>query len=323
MELNIIIIITLSLILGIMFFIVEFFDKNINFQIHVSFIAGVSVAYFFLILLPEIAEGLPEFPLGLEIFEYLFIFLGFSFIHISEKFILQKVESKSQESVRELYEKEKILEAVEKNIANTIDREILKEDVDNYSLKSLVQVVIDLNKQSNEMGAQINKIKRKIKKHIEQDLNELRFFTNFFYHFTVGIIIVALLSINFFQGILFFVFAFFRTLISNKLYRSEKVYSDLDIEIQFKESRIREFLLSISALGGVALGLLLELFSSFDLELVFILYSFISGVILYTIVREVIPEKEKGKPIYFVIGALGFTIIIMFINIFTTLIQLG
>jgi zinc transporter ZupT len=250
MELNIIIIITLSLILGIMFFIVEFFDKNINFQIHVSFIAGVSVAYFFLILLPEIAEGLPEFPLGLEIFEYLFIFLGFSFIHISEKFILQKVESKSQERVRELYEKEKILEAVEKNIANTIDREILKEDVDNYSLKSLVQVVVDLNKQGNEMGGQINKIKRKIKKHIEQDLNELRFFTNFFYHFTVGIIIVALLSINFFQGILFFVFAFFRTLISNKLYRSEKVYSDLDIEIQFKESRIREFLLSISALGG-------------------------------------------------------------------------
>ena len=99
--------------------------------------------------------------------------------------------------------------------------------------------------------------------------------------------------------------------------------SDLDIEIKFKESRPREFLLSISAIGGVALGLLLELFSSFDLELVFILYSFISGVILYTIVREVIPEKEKGKPIYFIMGALGFTVIIMFINIFTTLIQLG
>ena len=323
MELNIIIIITLSLILGIMFFIVEFFDKNINFQIHVSFIAGISVAYFFLILLPEIASGLPEFPLGLEIFEYLFIFLGFSFIHVSEKLILQRVESKSQERVRDLYEKEKILEAVEKNIANTIDKEILKDEVDNYSLKSLVQVVVDLNKQSSEMSGQINKIKRKIQKHIEQELSELRFFTNFFYHFTVGIIIVALLNIDFLQGVLFFVFAFFRTLISNKLYRSEKVYSDLDIEIQFKESKIRDFLLSISALGGVALGLLLELYSSFDIELVFILYSFISGVILYTIVREVIPEKEKGKPIYFVIGALGFTIIIMFINIFTTLIQFG
>lgn len=323
MDLTLLIIIALSIVLGVLFFIVEFYDKSINFQIHVSFIAGVSVAYFFLILLPEIAEGLPEFPLGLEIFEYLFIFLGFSFIHVSEKLILQRVESKSQERVRNLYEKEKILEAVEKNIANTIDREILKDDVDNYSLKSLVQVVVDLNEQSNEMSMQIDKIKHKIQKHIEQDLSELRFFTNFFYHLTVGIIIVALLFIDFLQGVLFFVFAFFRTLITTKLYRSEKVYSDLDIEIQFKESRIREFLQSVSALGGIALGLLLELYSSFDLELVFILYSFISGVILYTIVREVIPEKEKGKPIYFVIGALGFTIIIMFINIFTTLIQLG
>ena len=323
MELNLLITITLLIVFGVLFFIVEFYNKSIDFQVHVSFIAGVSVAYFFLILLPEIAEGFPEFPLGLEIFEYLFIFLGFSFIHISEKLILQRVESKSQERVRDLYEKEKILEAVEKNIANTIDKEILKDDVDNYSLKSLVQVVVDLNEQSNEMNVQIDEIKRKIQTHIEQDLSELRFFTNLFYHFTVGIILVALLFIDFLQGMLFFLFAFFRTLISNKLYRSEKVYSDLDIEIQFKESRIREFILSISALGGVALGLLLELFSSFDLELIFILYSFISGVILYTIVREVIPEKEKGKPIYFVIGALGFTIIIMFINIFTTLIQLG
>ena len=323
MDLTLLIIITLLIVLGVLFFIVEFFNKNINFQINVSFIAGVSVAYFFLILLPEIAEGLPEFPLGLEIFEYLFIFLGFSFIHISEKLILQRVESKSQERVRDLYEKEKILEAVEKNIENTIYKEILKEDIDENSLKSLVQVVVDLNEQSNEISGQIDKIKRKIQKHIEQELSELRFFTNFFYHFTVGIILVALLFIDFFQGVLFFVFAFFRTLITNKLYRSEKVYSDLDIKIQIKESRTREFLQSASALGGIALGLLLELFSSFDLELVFILYSFISGVILYTIVREVIPEKEKGKPLYFVIGALGFTIIIMLINIFTTLIQLG
>ena len=182
---------------------------------------------------------------------------------------------------------------------------------------------MDLNKQSNEINVQIDKIKRKIQTHIEEDLSELRFFSNFFYHFTVGIILVALLFINFLQGVLFFVFAFFRTLITNKLYRSEKVYSDLDIEIHFKESRTRKFFLSFSALGGVALGLLLELFSSFNLELVFILYSFISGVILYTIVREVIPEKEKGKPIYFIIGASGFTIIIMLINIFTTLIHFG
>jgi zinc transporter ZupT len=322
MDLNVIIIIILSIIFGALFFITEFFDERINIQLHVSFIAGISVAYFFLILLPEIAHNLPEFPLGLEIFEYLFIFFGFSFIHVSEKLILQRVESKSQEKVRELYEKEKLLEAVEKNIENTIDKEILKDDVDNLSLKMLANVVVDLNKQNKEINTQIEETKRKIQMHIENDLNELRFFTNFFYHFIVGIILLALLFIDFLQGILFFIFAFFRIIISNRSDLSDKIYTDLDIEIQFKESQFKKFILAFSTLTGVIIGLFFEFLFQVDIELIYILYSFISGVILYTIVREVIPEKEKGKPIYFLIGAAGFTIIILLINIFTTLIQL-
>lgn len=322
MDLNVIIVITLSIIFGALFFITEFFNEKINIQLHVSFIAGISVAYFFLILLPEIAHNLPEFPLGLEIFEYLFIFFGFSFIHISEKLILQRVESKSQEKVRELYEKEKLLEAVEKNIENTIDKEILKDDVDNLSLKMLANVVVDLNKQNKEINTQIEETKRKIQMHIENDLNELRFFTNFFYHFIVGIILLALLFIDFLQGILFFIFAFFRIIISNRSDLSDKIYTDLDIEIQFKESQFKKFILAFSTLTGVMIGLFFEFLFQVDIELIYILYSFISGVILYTIVREVIPEKEKGKPIYFLIGAAGFTIIILLINIFTTLIQL-
>lgn len=322
MDLNVIIVITLSLIFGALFFITEFFNEKINIQLHVSFIAGISVAYFFLILLPEIAHNLPEFPLGLEIFEYLFIFFGFSFIHVSEKLILQRVESKSQEKVRELYEKEKLLEAVEKNIENTIDKEILKDDVDNLSLKMLANVVVDLNKQNKEINTQIEETKRKIQMHIENDLNELRFFTNFFYHFIVGIILLALLFIDFLQGILFFIFAFFRIIISNRSDLSDKIYTDLDIEIQFKESQFKKFILAFSTLTGVMIGLFFEFLFQVDIELIYILYSFISGVILYTIVREVIPEKEKGKPIYFLIGAAGFTIIILLINIFTTLIQL-
>jgi zinc transporter ZupT len=322
MDLNVIIIIILSIIFGALFFITEFFDERINIRLHVSFIAGISVAYFFLILLPEIAHNLPEFPLGLEIFEYLFIFFGFSFIHVSEKLILQRVESKSQEKVRELYEKEKLLEAVEKNIENTIDKEILKDDVDNLSLKMLANVVVDLNKQNKEINTQIEETKRKIQMHIENDLNELRFFTNFFYHFIVGIILLALLFIDFLQGILFFIFAFFRIIISNRSDLSDKIYTDLDIEIQFKESQFKKFILAFSTLTGVIIGLFFEFLFQVDIELIYILYSFISGVILYTIVREVIPEKEKGKPIYFLIGAAGFTIIILLINIFTTLIQL-
>jgi zinc transporter ZupT len=51
----------------------------------------------------------------------------------------------------------------------------------------------------------------------------------------------------------------------------------------------------------------------------YILFSFTSGVILYTVVREVIPEKEKGKPSYFLIGFVGFTLVIFVINILTNI----
>ena len=63
-------------------------------------------------------------------------------------------------------------------------------------------------------------------------------------------------------------------------------------------------------------------FNVLDLELFYILYSFISGVILYTIVREVVPEKEKGKPLYFILGFVGFTIIILTLEILTSFINL-
>jgi hypothetical protein len=43
-------------------------------------------------------------------------------------------------------------------------------------------------------------------------------------------------------------------------------------------------------------------------------------VILYTIVKEVMPEKEKGKPLYFLIGFIGFTVAIFIISIFTSLV---
>ena len=45
-----------------------------------------------------------------------------------------------------------------------------------------------------------------------------------------------------------------------------------------------------------------------------LLFSFISGVILYFIVREVIPEKEKGKPFYFLIGVISFSLIVIIIK---------
>ncbi|MFX1337527.1 MAG: hypothetical protein ACFFDK_02855 [Promethearchaeota archaeon] len=322
MAFDLIILFLFAIIFSLLFFI-EDFSTKLNIRLNISFIAGVSIAYFFIVLLPEVSERLPELPLHLKIFEFLFILLGFIIIHVSEKFILQKVESKSQKRVRKLMKMEKDLEIVERNIEDIITLELTQEEkLDEYALRELGKALTELQDQSKGISSEIEEKKLKIKMHIQKDLNEIRYFTNFIYHFIVGLLIVALLIIEFLSGILFFIFAYFRVIVTSSSESSLEVYSDLGIEIKFEVPKVIKFLISSAALLGVAFGIFFELFLPVNLELIYILYSFISGVILYTIVREVIPEKEKGNPIYFLIGAVGFIVIIYLMRIFTTLIQI-
>ncbi|MBY8988946.1 MAG: hypothetical protein KGD61_10870, partial [Candidatus Lokiarchaeota archaeon] len=306
MSISFIIIAIVSLIFGALFFIVDFFQRT-HPKLNFSLIAGISISYFFLVLLPEIAENIPIIPFELNFFEYLFVLIGFVFVHISEKLILQKVDSKSQKRMRKLIKKEKILQKVEENIENILTQELEKDDLDDSALKDIALTIADLHKQGGAFKEEINRYKAKIQTHINEDLSNLRFFTNFSYHLLVGIIVVGLLTIdlreNTIKGILFFLFAWFRAVITN---RSERhvIFTDLDIyeTYDIEVNMTRKYVLALSNFLGVLIGLLLELISFEYTELFYIFFSFISGVILYTIVREIIPEKEKGKPIYFLIG---------------------
>ena len=97
-ESNLIILI-ISLIFGVLFFIADFYEHK-HPKLHVSFIAGISIAYFFLLILPEVGIGVLENFLNIQSFEFLFVVIGFVFVHVSEKLILQKVEIKSQRRMR-------------------------------------------------------------------------------------------------------------------------------------------------------------------------------------------------------------------------------
>jgi len=317
--------VTISVVLAALFFITEFFQKK-HPRLHVSFIGGISVAYFFLVVLPEISENFPENPFNLAIFEYLFVVLGFVFVHVSEKLILQKVEVNSQKRMRKLIEKEKILEEVEKNMEHVLTNQINNEELDQFALKDIAHTLSELNEKESEFQNEINSYKLKIQVHISEDLRRLRFFTNFAYHLLVGFIIVGLLNDNLIPnpiipGILFFFFAWFRTIISQ---RSEApiIFSDLDI-YEIKETTpnlVKKYFISFAVPIGVLIGLLLEVIYPIDLETLYVLYSFISGVIMYTIFREVLPEKEKGKISLFLIGFVGNTIFILIFNIFSSVI---
>ena len=315
----------ISLVFGVLFFIVDFYQQK-HPKLNVSLIAGISISYFFLVLLPEIAENIPVIPFDLPFFEYLFVLIGFIFVHISEKLILQKVESKSQKRMRKLIKKEEILQSVEDNIENVLTKELEKDDLDDKALKDIAITLADLHKQGGEFKEEINKYKVKIQTHINEDLSNLRFFTNFSYHLLVGIIVVGLLTIDLtdylsndlppITGILFFLFAWFRAIITNRS-ESHIIFTDLDIydTYEIDENTTRKYILALSNIVGVLIGLFLDLIKFEYSELFYIFFSFISGVILYTIVREVIPEKEKGQPIYFLIGSIGFTMLIIALDL--------
>ncbi len=319
MTISFAILAVISIIFGVLFFIVAFYERK-HPKLDISLIAGISIAYFFLVLLPEIAENIPQFPLDLKIFEYLFVVIGFVFVHVSEKLILQKVESKSQKRMRKLIAKEKTLEEVERNIEKILTRELEQEDLDTIALKDIAQTISALNEQGQEFKTEINRYKSKIQNHINEELAKLRFFTNFTYHFLVGIIVVGLLAMNLITGILFFLYAWFRAIITNRS-ESHLIFTDLEIYETFnlEENLTRKYILAFANLIGILFGIGLDLILFEYTEMFYVLYSFVSGVILYTIVREVIPEKEKGKPLYFLIGFVGFTVVIFIINIFTSL----
>ena len=110
----------------------------------------------------------------------------------------------------------------------------------------------------------------------------------------------------------------FRTVV-NKRSEAHLVFTDLEIyeDNKFEEETIIKYLSCAAAPIGIIIGLLINSFLPDNIELLFLFYSFISGVILYVIVREVIPEKEKGDPLKFLIGLVGFAVVIIIINIFT------
>ncbi|MFX0037796.1 MAG: hypothetical protein ACFFCY_00205 [Promethearchaeota archaeon] len=315
---DVLIILLVAIAFGIFFFIADFYEHKII-RLHASLIAGISVAYFFLIVLPEIAERLPAAPFGLNLFEYLFVLIGFSFIHITEKIILQKVESITQKKMRKLLQKEKVLENVERNMEKILTEELKHESLDEPALKDIAQTLSTLNEQEEDMKININNYKIKIQNRINKELRRFRLITDYTYHFLIGIILIGLLMIEFVGGILFFIFAFFRTIITKRS-EAHLIFTDLEIyeEVKYDEKISIKWVIATSALTGIILGIILKLIFPINLELLYIFYSFISGVILYVIVREVIPEREKGDPLKFIIGLVGFAVIIIVINIFTT-----
>ena len=72
-------------------------------------------------------------------------------------------------------------------------------------------------------------------------------------------------------------------------------------------------------MSGVFIGLLSSNVFYISMEIIFFLFSFISGVILYTIIREVLPENESGRPLYFLLGIIIFLVLVITFESFSSI----
>jgi zinc transporter ZupT len=118
--------------------------------------------------------------------------------------------------------------------------------------------------------------------------------TSFIYFFVVGFILVKLADSNYVHSTLLFIPIILHIIIDSLPRRHTKKY----------------YLRVLSA-GSPFFGALIAAFVDVGKIGNVILLGIIGGALLYTVVRESLPRDREGRPLYFIIGLLFFTILIL------------
>jgi len=217
------------------------------------------------------------------------------------------------EKITELGELHKIQEDrvdQERNIERSIIFSISRDDGERFSLQELAMKLDTFCQREEELEIQDYTLKVKIQNRINEHLDELHGYTNFVYHLIIGIILFELLTFDFITAIMFFIFALFKALTS-KTSNDIQLFPDIEVNEEHNIRLYQKIIIASAGLIGIFIGLMLNIVFNLPMEIIFVLFSFISGVILYTIIREVLPENESGRPLYFLLGIVLFLIIII------------
>lgn len=128
-----------------------------------------------------------------------------------------------------------------------------------------------------------------------RELKETHSVLFFCYYFVIGVVLEDLLKVGVLEGSLF--------LIPVALHAGLSTASLSEIHGEIRESLLARIVLSVSTLLGVAFALLV----SMPLVVSNILIGLIAGALLYIIVKEFLPEREKGQPLFFLLGLVLFS----------------
>jgi hypothetical protein len=118
---------------------------------------------------------------------------------------------------------------------------------------------------------------------------------SFIYHFVIGIVLVSFVNQGFLNGLLFLIPVLLFTLVST-----------LPVDItKVKGVRI---IVALSTLLGVIFAEFI--YTNIGLPIFFTLLGFIIGALAFTVTRHAIPKGKAGKPLFFIIGVIVYTILI-------------
>lgn len=143
------------------------------------------------------------------------------------------------------------------------------------------------------------------KPRLHRNLGFLHLLVFFFYHTIVGITLVELLETKILSGVLFAISLSFIYLTTSALF--EELHAKKGKHILGKR---------IISAGTFLLGVIIAESFHINSALLFPAIGFISGVLIYIIGKEVLPQQKASNPGYFTLGVLLYTTILLLLNFY-------
>ena len=118
------------------------------------------------------------------------------------------------------------------------------------------------------------------------------------YHFFTGILLVNFFNINFLEGILFTIPIFLHTGVSRHPFDISKLKNI-------------QYLTALSTLIGVIVAI--STFSYFHADFFNVVLGFVLGALIFTVTRHSLPKEKEGEPLFFMLGALLYSIFLFIV----------
>lgn len=134
---------------------------------------------------------------------------------------------------------------------------------------------------------------------IREDFRELHSIFLFLYYFVIGLLLYELVQSSITEGMLFFIPVLFHTAVSS--------FSLLELDEELLSNRFIHGAITVSAVIGTATGYVFHVTP----PVFYALLGVVTGMFLYLVIHDSLPDDDAGRPEYFVVGLLCYTAVLI------------